>query len=171
MFGKSSIFKILLYFITTMITILSISFIVVSMEAILMYNPKPIEKLNKKTGIIQDYHFNLKNSRGYLHLKTFDNNLIKFTIRADDKKIYEKLKSKKIIVYSSNNVFINYIQQIEDENKTIYKKYDYEAELNSINVDIKIIKTAIFFIIISVILIFITNLKGPKPKSFKKYLH
>lgn len=127
-----------------------------------MYNPKPIEKLNKKTGIIQDYHFNLKNSRGYLHLKTFDNNLIKFTIRTDD---------KKIIVYSSNNVFINYIQQIEDENKTIYKKYDYEAELNSINVDIKIIKTAIFFIIISVILIFITNLKGPKPKNFKKYLH
>ncbi|AKT90692.1 hypothetical protein CUREO_0833 [Campylobacter ureolyticus RIGS 9880] len=115
------------------------------MEAILMHNPKPIEKLNKKTGIIQDYHFNLKNSRGYLHLKTFDNNLIKFTIRTDDKKIYEKLKSKKIIVYSNNNVFINYIQQIEDENKTIYKKYDYEAELNSINVDIKIIKTAIFF--------------------------
>lgn len=71
------------------------SFIVVSMEAILMYNLKPIEKLNKKTGIIQDYHFNLKNSRGYLHLKTFDNNLIKFTIRTDDKKIYEKLKSKK----------------------------------------------------------------------------
>ena len=123
-----------------MITILSISFIVVSMEAILMYNPKPIEKLNKKTGIIQDYHFNLKNSRGYLYLKTFDNNLIKFTIRTDDKKIYEKLKSKKIIVYSSN-------------------------------VDIKIIKTAIFFIIISVILIFITNLKGPKPKNFKKYMH
>ena len=90
MFGKSSIFKILLYFTTTMITILSISFIVVSMEAILMYNPKPIEKLNKKTGIIQDYHFNLKNSRGYLYLKTFDNNLIKFTIRTDDKKIYEK---------------------------------------------------------------------------------
>lgn len=95
MFGKSSIFKILLYFTTTMITILSISFIVVSMEAILMYNPKPIKKLNKKTGIIQDYHFNLKNSRGYLYLKTFDNNLIKFTIRTDDKKIYEKLKSKK----------------------------------------------------------------------------
>lgn len=47
MFGKSSIFKILLYFTTTMITILSISFIVVSMEAILMYNPKPIEKLKK----------------------------------------------------------------------------------------------------------------------------
>ena len=109
-----------------------------------MYNPKPIEKQNKKTGIIQDYHLNLKNSRGYLHLKTFDNNLIKFTIRTNDKKIYEKLKSKKIIVYSSNDIFINYIQQIEDENKTIYKKYDYEAELNSINVDIKIIKTAIF---------------------------
>ncbi|MCZ6161660.1 hypothetical protein [Campylobacter ureolyticus] len=79
----------------TMITILSNSFIVVSMEAILMYNPKPIEKLNKKTGIIQDYHFNLKNSRGYLHLKTFDNNLIKFTIRTDDKKYMKNLNLKK----------------------------------------------------------------------------
>ncbi|WP_141085332.1 hypothetical protein [Campylobacter ureolyticus] len=78
------------------------------MEAILMYNPKPIEKLNKKTGIIQDYHFNLKNSRGYLHLKTFDNNLIKFTIRTDD---------KKIIVYSSNNVFINYVKPHKNEKK------------------------------------------------------
>ena len=78
----------------SLVTILSISFIVVSMEAILMYNPKPIEKLNKKTGIIQDYHFNLKNSRGYLYLKTFDNNLIKFTIRTI-KKYMKNLNLKK----------------------------------------------------------------------------
>lgn len=52
--------QVFLKFTTTMITILSISFIVVSMEAILMYNPKPIKKQNKKTGIIQDYHFHLK---------------------------------------------------------------------------------------------------------------
>ena len=128
MFAKHSVFKISLYSLTLIITLGSILFLYASIVSIITHNPKTLEQLDQQIGMVQNYNFNFKNSRGNLYLKTRNSDIIKYTIRTDDKEIYKKLKFKKVKIYSNSDIFSNYIQQIEDENKTIYKKYNYKAE-------------------------------------------
>lgn len=170
MHGKLGILKVLLYTTTSIIAVGSLFFTITSIQSIISYSPKTLENLAKQTGVIQKYHFNLKNSRGKLYLQLPNGDIQIYTIRSHDKNVYEELNGKKVKIYSTNDIPMlnNYIKQLEDENGNAYIKYSYEAELNSINMDIKIIKASIVCFFISAFLVFITNLKGPKPKYFKK---
>lgn len=95
--------------------------------------PKPLEYLYKVNGVVISHSYSRKDDTGTLVLKLDNGDTEHFRIFSSDFEIYEKLKGKKAVIYASEATLLHEkdLEQIEDENGEILKKYDYDFAIKS----------------------------------------
>lgn len=96
--------------------------------------PKPLEYLYMAEGeVISSTHSSRNSNRGTLTIKLNDGSFEYFNIDKDDKEIYKSLYGKKAKIYASEATLLHEkdLEQIEDENGEILKKYDYDFAIKS----------------------------------------
>lgn len=94
--------------------------------------PKPLEYLYMTEGeVISSTHSSRNSNRGTLTIKLNDGSFEYFNIDKDDKEIYKSLYEKKAKIYASEATLLHKkdVEQIEDENGNILKKYDYNSAI------------------------------------------
>ena len=95
--------------------------------------PKPLEYLYKVNGVVISHSYSRKDDTGTLVLKLDNGDTEHFRIFSWDDEIYKKLKGKKAVIYASEATLLHKkdVEQIEDENGNILKKYDYDLVVKS----------------------------------------
>nr|WP_321318845.1 hypothetical protein [uncultured Campylobacter sp.] len=96
--------------------------------------PKPLEYLYKVNGVVISHSYSRKDDTGTLVLKLDNGDTEHFRIFSSDDEIYKNLKGKKAVIYASEAAFFfrdPIIQQIENIEGEILKKYDYDLAIKS----------------------------------------